>query len=180
MNFTTKKTIIGAAILLFALGAQAQQADLSSQIDSVGTAVDVHDEQVAAWQAQQQAAYAAQQAEADRRQRMADHQAAKAQAAEQSRLNKIAAAKAARTAKDDAYADEQRELDLQSRKLDLQAKAVVVSRENDVINSGIAREKAKTDVIQSNADATRNVSSGIKSNLEDSGKAQVKKASSLW
>lgn len=76
MNFITKKTIIGASVLLFALGAHAQQADLSSQIDSVGTAVDVHDAQVAAWQAQQQAAYAAQQAEIDRRQRMADRQAA--------------------------------------------------------------------------------------------------------
>jgi hypothetical protein len=175
-----KKSIIAVSILLSTFGAQAQVPNLDDQIGAVGAAVDAHNAQLALIQAQQQAAYQAQLAEAARRQRIADHLALKEQAADQARLDRLAAAKAAREAKNESYADEQRDLDLQSRKLDLQAKAVDVSRENDVISSGIAREKAKTDVIQSNADVNRNISSGIKSNLEDSGKAEVKKASSIW
>jgi hypothetical protein len=84
------------------------------------------------------------------------------------------------TAKQSAYEDQQRDMDLQERKLKLQAEQVRVNRENDVIDAQLKRENAQTDVVQSNADANRNISEGGKSLLEDTGKAKVKEASSWF
>jgi hypothetical protein len=86
----------------------------------------------------------------------------------------------AAAAKQSAYEDQQRDMDLQERKLKLQAEQVRVNRENDVIDAQLKRENAQTDVVQSNADANRNISEGGKSLLEDTGKAKVKEASSWF
>ena len=81
---------------------------------------------------------------------------------------------------DNAYQQKLRDLQIQSLELDLKRKKVEVDRTNDVINSNINNAKAQTDLIQSTADSNRNISSGIKSNLESQGKAAVKKESGLF
>jgi len=73
-----------------------------------------------------------------------------------------------------------RALELEERRLALQAKKAKVARANDYIDAELRDSAARTDVIQSNADSARNVTSGAKSLLEDSGKAEVKRAGSLF
>ncbi|EFB9862418.1 hypothetical protein CV519_004464, partial [Escherichia coli] len=63
---------------------------------------------------------------------------------------------------------------------ELQAKAARVQRENDFIEQELKERAAKTDVIQSEADANRNISTGSKDLLQSEGKAREKKASSWW
>lgn len=79
------------------------------------------------------------------------------------------------------YEDQQRQLVLDSQKLDLEAKAAQVKRANDYIDQDLAREKAKTDVIQSDADANRNVSKGAENMMTGVGAAsQPKKGIFSW
>lgn len=61
--------------------------------------------------------------------------------------------------------EEQYQLDLESRKLDLQAKRSLVNHSEDYINADLKRNSAETDVVQSHADANRNISTGLKENL---------------
>jgi len=176
-----RKTSILVGLLVIGGSAQAQQVpDLSSQINAVGTAVNQERaDRQAALDAQAQAQAAADaQARAD--QARAQREAAADRRRAQDRLDREQAARAAKAAKDDAYRDANRDLDLQERKLMLQAEQVRANRENDVINAELKRANAQTDVIQSNADANRNVSSGMKSYLDQSGKAAVQKSSSWY
>ena len=57
------------------------------------------------------------------------------------------------------------------RSLDIQSKKTQVSRENDIIDSKLNAQKAKTDLTQSEADANRNLSTGTKTLLEKEGNA---------
>ena len=69
---------------------------------------------------------------------------------------------------------------MEERKLELARKKARVSREDDFIEQELKREAAKTDVIQSDADATRNVSGGTKTLMEKEGEARVKKESGFF
>lgn len=101
-------------------------------------------------------------------------------AAENERRAKREAELANDKKRDQAYEDELRKLQLESMKLELQAKAARVQRENDFIEQELKERAAKTDVIQSEADANRNISTGSKDLLQSEGKAREKKASSWW
>ncbi|VVP61672.1 hypothetical protein PS870_06411 [Pseudomonas fluorescens] len=143
---------------------------------------------------QQQQVDAAQQADYQRQVSAAQAKAAASEAT--NRRNRLAAQKhaaeqtaAERRAKDqentrlrtraEIAEDEDRALDIEERKLRLQALKAKTDRSNDFIDAELHNSAAKTDVIQSNADATRNVSSGAKALLEDSGKAEVNR-STKW
>ena len=78
---------------------------------------------------------------------------------------------------DNDYKQKLRDLQVQSLELDLKRKQVEVDRTNDIINANLQTSKAQTDLIQSTADSNRSISTGIKSNLESTGKAAVKKES---
>jgi hypothetical protein len=79
--------------------------------------------------------------------------------------------------RDQAYEDKLREVELQAKMLELKRAEVRVSRENDVIDHDLRHEDAQTDVVQSGADATRNVSEGAKSLMQGLGDATVKSQS---
>ena len=91
--------------------------------------------------------------------------------AETSKL--IAQKKAKEQERNTRYEDDLRELEIAEKKLRLKAIETRVNRENDFIDSQLNREKAKTDVVQSEADVRRNVSSGVKSYMTDKGKSEV-------
>jgi hypothetical protein len=84
---------------------------------------------------------------------------------------------------DQAYEDRLCNLNIEREELELEALKARAARENDYINSDLAHRAAETNVIQSQADkvrseaeANRNVSSGVKEYLSESGLAEVKKA----
>ncbi|EKI7040968.1 TPA: DUF5384 family protein [Escherichia coli] len=123
------------------------------------------------------------QAERVRREKTAAAAAAREKqriAAENERRAKREAELANDKKRDQAYEDELRKLQLESMKLELQAKAARVQRENDFIEQELKERAAKTDVIQSEADANRNISSGSKELMQSEGKAREKKANSWW
>lgn len=79
--------------------------------------------------------------------------------------------------RDQAYEDENRKLDLEERRLALKRQQKRVEREDDFIEQELKREAARTDVIQSEADANRSISRGAESLMNKEGEARVKKES---
>lgn len=136
-------------------------------------------------EARQRAAYAAQQA-VIRREHEEELAVQKARLAEVAARQRQQAAEAAADKKrDQSYEDKLRELNIERQELELQARKTAAGRENDYIDSDLARRAAETDVIRSGAedlrsqaDANRNVSSGVKHYLEQSGAAAIKKSES--
>lgn len=126
----------------------------------------------------------AKQAEAQAR----EHEQKRKQAAANQNANRKAAEAAnARNAeiqrkrtRDEQFEDEARALALEEKKLDLEAKKAKVARSNDYIDAELKAEAAKTDVIQSEADATRDVSSGTKAILEKTGEADVNRSNKMF
>jgi ATPase subunit of ABC transporter with duplicated ATPase domains len=165
------------AALLFGSSAALAQANLGDQIGAVNAAVSQQKQDEAEAEAAREEEYRQQQLA----QQLAAAQQARAAAAalaqEQARQDRIAAARQAREAKDEAYQDQLIELDLQQKKLQLQAQQTQVNRENEVIDQQLKRQSAETDLVQSKADANRNISQGQKTLLQDTGTAEVKKAS---
>ncbi|AWX16036.1 hypothetical protein CEP48_07570 [Mergibacter septicus] len=82
--------------------------------------------------------------------------------------------------RDQAYEDLLRLLQLEAMKLELERKKARVKREDDFIEQELKREAAKTDVIQSDADARRNISKGTETLLIKEGEARVKKESGFF
>jgi Family of unknown function (DUF5384) len=83
------------------------------------------------------------------------------------------------------YDNQLRDLNIERQKAELQAEKARAARENEFIDADLAHRSAVTDVVKSGADrnrseadANRNVSSGIKNYLDQSGAAEVKKARS--
>lgn len=123
-------------------------------------------------------------------------------AAEEAKRKQAAAATAAKKAKQDAaraaawkkkenerladkkrehvYEDQVRDLELENKRLDLQMKKQRVARTDEFIDAELKQEAAKTDAIQSEADARRNISSGTKSLMESEGKAKEEEAKSFF
>lgn len=86
-----------------------------------------------------------------------------------------------------AYEDQLRQQELEDRKLELDMKRAKVKRADDYIDRELKREDARTDTIQADADATRNVSagernlrSGIGAGVENAGKAADNKANNWF
>jgi poly(A) polymerase Pap1 len=159
-----------AASQAFAQSSQPDPNSLTNQINSVYAA-----------QQQQEAAEKARLAAQKAAREAALQKAERARAAERAAALAIAREKEAQkisVEKDNQhYVDQLRALKIENEKLKLDAKKTDVARENDFVNARLKRENAETDVIQSKADATRNVSSGEKVLLEKTGQAEVKKES---
>ena len=145
------------------------QGSLSAQIDAVNAAYE-----------QQKSDRIA--ADEQRRTLQADKEAARKRAVdgvrrkEDARKAQLAAARKVKEGRDDGYEDQLRDLDIQERKLELQARKVHVGRENEFIDQKLKRNAAETDVVQSSADVNRNASEGVKSLLQDTGKAKLKES----
>jgi hypothetical protein len=167
-------------VLVLVMVAVAPAAGLGQTLqDQINAVYQAQQEQ----EARQRAAYAARQATI-RREHEEELAVQKARLAEAvARQREQAAEAAADKRRDQSYEDKLRELNIQRQEVELQAQKTVAGRENDYIDSDLARRAAETDVIRSRAenlrsqaDANRNVSSGVKDYLEQSGAAAVKKA----
>ncbi|MFG5864216.1 DUF5384 family protein [Metapseudomonas sp. CR1201] len=173
-----KRIVLGSALTLFALPVLAGQFDQLYQIEQQTKRAEANAEA----ERIRQAALAQERAEAReaaaRKERAAAQRAAAQRAAEQ-RQAQAAEEKRIRT-REENYEDELRALELEERRLALQAKRAKVARANDYIDAELRDSAARTDVIQSEADAARNVTSGTKSLLEDAGKAEVNRSKSLF
>ncbi|AJG16814.1 DUF5384 family protein [Pseudomonas shirazica] len=173
-----KHIVLGTALALSAATAMAGQFDQLYQIEQQTK----QSEAALETERLRQAAAAEQRAEAREaaaRQQRAAAQRASAQRAAEKQQAQAAERKRVQT-REEAYEDDLRALELEERRLALQAKKAKVARANDYIDAELRDSAARTDVIQSNADSARNVTSGAKSLLEDSGKAEVKRAGSLF
>jgi hypothetical protein len=155
-------------------------------------------DQLAAVAAAENAGKAEERSQQDARQARIDAQAR----AERARQAKIAAASAERQReknaavaveksrqlaeyqsdkkRDQSYEDELRQLELEQRKLAIKREAIRVAREDEFIDQDLKSRAARTDVVQSEADATRNISQGGRDLMQSEGKAREKKASSWF
>jgi hypothetical protein len=146
-----KTLIFTAALMGISTPCFAQsQIDLDSQVAAVAAAQNLN------WSIQQQQVSAEQEAEA-----RAEH---RAWAAQQQRY---VAARADKL-RDQVYTDQLRSIQIQEEQTQLEMDKAKADRANAYIDQDLARDKAQTDVIQSNADANRNVSVGIKTYLGNS------------
>jgi hypothetical protein len=96
------------------------------------------------------------------------------------RVAKDEALQEAEKKREQSYEDNLRQIQLDSMKMDLDAKKAKVSRTNEYIDQDLKAKAAMTDVVQSNADATRNITTGMKDKMESEGKAQEKQAKGFW
>lgn len=88
----------------------------------------------------------------------------------------VRAAKEKAKARNEAHEDKLRSIEVENMELDLQAKRARVKRTDEFLDQEIKAKAAEADVIQSEADATRNISSGIGENLKSKGRAEEAKA----
>ena len=200
-----KKIIFTLSVLSFGYGAHANN-DLQSQLMAIQSVEQKGEQAIAAEQAAKKAEELRKRQEAEQKQkaekqRLAKLAKEKAKRAAKERARRLAEKKAKEEAannerladkyRDQDYQDELRKLEIDRQRLALKREETKANRDNDVINAQLAREAAKTDVIQSDADvarklsdgqktkleaeakATVNISEGVKSNLESSGKAKL-------
>lgn len=116
--------------------------------------------------------------DAARRSRLAAQERARQQALEQRKAEQAEEQRV--RARAERFEDEDRELELEERRLRLQALKAKTARANDYIDAELRESAARTDVIQSEADSARNVTSGTKALLEDSGEAEINRSKSLF
>ncbi|MGB4072454.1 DUF5384 family protein [Pseudomonas sp.] len=173
-----KQIVLGSVLTLLALPALANQFDQLYQIEQETKQAQANAEAERIRQAAAEQARAEARDEANRRQRAASQQAAAQKAAAQRQVQD-AENKRVRT-REEGFEDELRALELEERKLELQAKRARAARANDYIDAELRESAAKTDVIQSDADASRNVTSGTKALLEDAGEAEVNRSNRLF
>jgi hypothetical protein len=143
--------IVSVAVALSGFSASAQS--VSDQIDAV----------YRAQQAEQLREEQYQRALADQQARAAAQQRAEQAAAEQQKAEALS--------KDQAYQDQLRAIDLEQKQLQLEKLKAQTARESDFIDRELKRLDAQTDVIQSEADANRNLSEGTKTFLDKAGDA---------
>lgn len=173
-----KHIVLGSALALFTVPALAGQFDELYQIEQQTKQAEA----AAETERLRQAAAAQERADAReaaaRQQQAAAQRAAQQRAAEQRQVQ--AAEEKRQRTREESYEDELRALELEERRLALQAKKAKVARANDYIDAELRDSAARTDVIQSEADAARNVSSGAKSLMEDAGEAEINRSNSLF
>jgi multidrug resistance efflux pump len=138
------------------INSTAFSQSLQDQINAVNGAYQSNQNAEQARIAEQQRQAAAAQAKRD------------AAAAEQARI----AAKD--KARNQAFEDEQRALDLEERKASVAGSRAHAKRANDYIDADLKKKNAQTDVIQSEADANRNISKGAGDMLSGVGKGAAK------
>jgi hypothetical protein len=173
-----KGIVVASALALLSLPVQANQFDQLHMIEQQTKQAELNAETERLRQAAAAQARAEAQAAASRRERAAAQQAAAAKAAAQ-RQAQEQEHKRLRT-REESFEDELRAMELEERRLELQAKRAKAARANDYIDAELRESAARTDVIQSDADATRNVTSGAKALLEDTGAAEVNRSKRLF
>lgn len=184
-----KHIVLGSVLALLTMPTLANQFDNLHQIEQQTKQAEAASEaerirQASAERARNEARSAADQRQravaqqADQRQRAVAQQAAQQKAFEQRKAQELEHKRV--QTREESFEDEQRALDLEERRLALQAKRARAARTNDYIDAELRDSAARTDVIQSDADSARNVTSGAKSLLEDTGKAEVNRSSRLF
>jgi hypothetical protein len=73
-----------------------------------------------------------------------------------------------------SFEDEVRQLAIEERRIELAEKKAKAARVNEFLDQDLNRQKAHTDVVQSEADATRNISEGAKDMMKGVGKGAEK------
>ena len=149
-----KKLYFVIAALLISSAAFSQS--LQDQINAVNGVYQANQNAEQQRIAEQQKQAAAAQAKRD------------AQAAEQARI----AAKD--KARNQAFEDEQRALDLDQRKAEVAGSKAQAKRANDYIDADLKKKNAQADVVQSEADANRNISKGAGDMMSGVGKGAAK------
>lgn len=148
------KTGCIAAALVAMLGSSAfAQMSLSDQIGAVSAAQTREQERQAAIMQER----IAEQDAAQRRQAAIAHAAAQRQAAAQQQAHDEMLTDKMR---DQHYEDQNREIEVAAKKLQLDALKARTARENEFIDQDLKRKAAVTDVVQSKADVNRNVGAG--------------------
>ena len=141
-------------------------------------------ERLAKEEAQRQAQLAAQRAHEQKMAKIAAAQRAKQAAAQAAARQAKENERLADKARDQSYEDELRALALEEKRMELAHKKAMLEAQSKAADKYIEQDlntrKAATDVIQSQADANRNVTEGIRDNLQKNGDAQIKQAGKLW
>ncbi len=173
-----KLALLATAALAISLPAAANQFEQLYQIEQQTKQAEAAAEAERIREAAAARARADAREEAERRQRAAAQQAAHKRADEQRAL--AAAEQKRARSREESFEDELRALELEERRLELQAKRARAARANDYIDAELRDQAARTDVIQSEADSLRNVTSGTKALLEDAGQAEVNRSKRIF
>ena len=110
----------------------------------------------------------------------ANKRAATAAANKKARQDKLDAEATADKKRDQSYEDELRSLEIQKQKLALAKEEARVKRENEFIDQELKHKAAQTDVVQSEADANRNMTEGGRDLMKSVGKAEENKSDSWF
>jgi len=173
-----KHIALGSVLALLTMPTLANQFDNLHQIEQQTKQAEAASEAERIRQAAAERARDEARSAADRRQRAVAQQAAQQKAFEQRKTQELEHKRV--QTREEGFEDEVRAMDLEERRLALQAKRARAARTNDYIDAELRDSAARTDVIQSEADSARNVTSGAKSLLEDTGKAEVNRSSRLF
>ena len=173
-----KHIVLGSVLALLTMPTLANQFDNLHQIEQQTKQAEAASEAERIRQAAAERARDEARSAADRRQRAVAQQAAQQKAFEQRKAQELEHKRV--QTREEGFEDEVRAMDLEERRLALQAKRARAARTNDYIDAELRDSAARTDVIQSEADSARNVTSGAKSLLEDTGKAEVNRSSRLF
>ncbi len=173
-----KHIVLGSVLALLTMPTLANQFDNLHQIEQQTKQAEAASEAERIRQAAAERARDEARSAADRRQRAVAQQAAQQKAFEQRKTQELEHKRV--QTREEGFEDEVRAMDLEERRLALQAKRARAARTNDYIDAELRDSAARTDVIQSEADSARNVTSGAKSLLEDTGKAEVNRSSRLF
>lgn len=182
-----RKSLLAACLMTSALAdAQTMQEQLNN-LNAAQNQIQAAEQARQADMARQQYE-AQQQAEKRAAQQRAQQQKAQAEQRAQQQEREAKAEQAVRERKyeqqkdkerEQAYQDKLRQQELEAREADLAMKKAKAKRADDFAQQELNREKAKTDVIQSEADATRNLSEGGKNLLTGQGQGAAN-ANSGW
>lgn len=185
-----KRAIIGAVAFLSTSPAWAQNS-MSSQISTIYAAQQRHEQAEQAERAVQEEAALSEQRQAQeaareraalnaRHQHELEAHQQLLEAQEQARRDAQTTAEQAARKRDDDYEDQNRAINLQERMVQLKVEQARAARSNDFIDHELQQKAAENDVIQSQADATRNFSSGARTLMEKTGDAEVASQSGLF
>ena len=169
-----KRIVLTSLLSVLAMPALASQFDQLRQIEVQ------HEQAQAAERAAQlrqaEAARARQEAKeaAYRRNKLAAQERARLSALEQRKAEE--AEEKRQRGRAERFEDEDRELELEERRLRLQALKAKAARANDYIDAELRESAAKTDVIQSEADSARNVTSAPTPLLQYTAAADINRA----
>lgn len=154
--------LVFSSLLLFSLNVSAQD-QMSAFKEAYREYEEVEDAKARA-QAKARARAEAQ-AQAERRRQEAELRAIRQK--QEERMDR-------QFARNQAYEDELRRIELQERRAGAAHTRASASRSNDFIDQQLKRENAHTDVVQSHADANRNLSVGARDMMKGVGQGASK------